>query len=950
MASTAARPLGESSSGAATFSYAQAAKGAKATTASTVHSSQATSGANTPSKESNPLADTPSGSVNGATVSEVDRSAKINGDNTSRVASAGPEAENKAGSLGVSGPSSPSFGTASTATLPKEDMSSSLPNLSFDSPWDRPHQNGTSHEKTPEGSERKKGKKGKKDKTAEKEPEVEKEEVKPEILVAAPLPAVNPWAIRREAQAAKVKVSPPTTDAPQFPDSNTNGAPLGSVTKSSENKKKGKSGVEEPEKSVHAVQKENQTTKSQKKGEANARNKEDSNGKRPARGARALEKEEKAAASQLPPPVEDAISWPTPETALEEEKRRAQEKVEKEDKEENAPNKPRSKDKWVTVPYVPSVNFSTPLPSRGGRGGRGGNRGGRDGSGRSGHGPNGSVSGDKAFASTTTANNVGNEGRERGRDNSSNNRAASLPPNSSKRASGEDQRKASTSTMEKPKQEPSGPPKNDNNATRDHRRSSVVPQIDSSLSSQAPNPASTFSKSETPNGSSVDPQAQLKTGGPDRRTDQNGRNDYPKDANGNTTNRERTDGRSERGGRGGGFRGRGGHNNFPTSQPHPQHIYTNGGHPPQPPNGYGLRQNSGPYSPPIQQQQYGGPYAANGAMRGGRNSMPPPSRSQSIPNNGNIYTQFSPNMGSRPQQMAPLQTTGTVFDYPSVGSMSAVPYNPYVDQYSTLSMVTMQLEYYFSIDNLCKDIFLRRHMDSQGFVVLTFIAGFKRIQTLTQDFYLVRFACQESDIIEIIQAEDGVERVRRRDGWEQWTLNKEDRDPLAQNDGPTHHYPLPSSQRPQSMMPGMMPQPQAPMSAPAFSPNGAEQSFQPFPMSSMNVAGVETAAFQQTESPLSAAVPDFAPQTHSNGVAAESDFAALEAEISFTDDQVEHLMLVWRDAEDGESRAPSLFQGASSRTFSNGSIDVRSIAEEMLGIEKRQGRTLTNGTTSSSEM
>lgn len=67
------------------------------------------------------------------------------------------------------------------------------------------------------------------------------------------------------------------------------------------------------------------------------------------------------------------MSWPTPETALEEEKRKVQDKVEKEEKDENGSNKPRPKEKWVPVPYVPSVAFNTPLPTRGGRG-RGGAR------------------------------------------------------------------------------------------------------------------------------------------------------------------------------------------------------------------------------------------------------------------------------------------------------------------------------------------------------------------------------------------------------------------------------------------------------------------------------------------------------------------------------------------------------------------------------------------------
>ncbi|ONM29932.1 La-related protein 1C [Zea mays] len=37
-----------------------------------------------------------------------------------------------------------------------------------------------------------------------------------------------------------------------------------------------------------------------------------------------------------------------------------------------------------------------------------------------------------------------------------------------------------------------------------------------------------------------------------------------------------------------------------------------------------------------------------------------------------------------------------------------------------------QIEYYFSDDNLCKDLYLRQHMDGQGWVPLPLIAGFRQ--------------------------------------------------------------------------------------------------------------------------------------------------------------------------------------------------------------------------------
>lgn len=46
-------------------------------------------------------------------------------------------------------------------------------------------------------------------------------------------------------------------------------------------------------------------------------------------------------------------------------------------------------------------------------------------------------------------------------------------------------------------------------------------------------------------------------------------------------------------------------------------------------------------------------------------------------------------------------------------------------------------EYYFSVDNLERDFFLRRKMDSEGFLPITLIASFHRVQALTTDISLI---------------------------------------------------------------------------------------------------------------------------------------------------------------------------------------------------------------------
>ena len=83
-------------------------------------------------------------------------------------------------------------------------------------------------------------------------------------------------------------------------------------------------------------------------------------------------------------------------------------------------------------------------------------------------------------------------------------------------------------------------------------------------------------------------------------------------------------------------------------------------------------------------------------------------------------------------------------------------------------------------------MYLRKHMDSQGFVSLRVIHSFKRMATMTPDLEILRLAASQSKVIEIRQGDDGEDRVRRREGWDQWVFaNMEDRDEGARNAGPS---------------------------------------------------------------------------------------------------------------------------------------------------------------------
>uniref|UniRef100_A0A1Y1KRZ8 La-related protein 1 n=1 Tax=Photinus pyralis TaxID=7054 RepID=A0A1Y1KRZ8_PHOPY len=66
--------------------------------------------------------------------------------------------------------------------------------------------------------------------------------------------------------------------------------------------------------------------------------------------------------------------------------------------------------------------------------------------------------------------------------------------------------------------------------------------------------------------------------------------------------------------------------------------------------------------------------------------------------------------------------------------------------------IKKQIEYYFSEENLMRDFFLRRKMDSEGYLPITLIASFHRVQALTNNLSLVVEAISASDKLELYSA------------------------------------------------------------------------------------------------------------------------------------------------------------------------------------------------------
>jgi la-related protein 1 len=104
-------------------------------------------------------------------------------------------------------------------------------------------------------------------------------------------------------------------------------------------------------------------------------------------------------------------------------------------------------------------------------------------------------------------------------------------------------------------------------------------------------------------------------------------------------------------------------------------------------------------------------------------------------------------------------------NYDSNGSYINGVYVPNTDPKTTAQWAKEQIEFYFSPDNLVRDIFLRQHMDVDGFVPLAFVGSFQAVYSVHQDYVSLLDAMKESELVEL-DLEN--EKVRLRDGWQKW--------------------------------------------------------------------------------------------------------------------------------------------------------------------------------------
>ncbi|RLN32374.1 hypothetical protein BBJ28_00024242, partial [Nothophytophthora sp. Chile5] len=76
-----------------------------------------------------------------------------------------------------------------------------------------------------------------------------------------------------------------------------------------------------------------------------------------------------------------------------------------------------------------------------------------------------------------------------------------------------------------------------------------------------------------------------------------------------------------------------------------------------------------------------------------------------------------------------------------------------------------QIEFYFTSDNLVRDIFMRQHMDVDGFVPLAFVGSFQAVYSVHQDYESLLEVMKHSETVEL---DEQNEKIRLRDGWQKW--------------------------------------------------------------------------------------------------------------------------------------------------------------------------------------
>lgn len=170
----------------------------------------------------------------------------------------------------------------------------------------------------------------------------------------------------------------------------------------------------------------------------------------------------------------------------------------------------------------------------------------------------------------------------------------------------------------------------------------------------------------------------------------------------------------------------------------------------------------------------------------------------SLPNN---YNGFIP-MPYPPQPNQHHQSLPVNQYYPGANPQQFSYYNPLVNQQQfqapimvpppispkqdPITALIQQLDYYFSLENLIKDVYLRKNMNNEGYVALDFILEFKRVKLILDNIKMINNGNDFDQLvinslnncgnIEVMNTNDTSFDlhsifVRVKKNWKQWVLD-----------------------------------------------------------------------------------------------------------------------------------------------------------------------------------
>jgi la-related protein 1 len=172
----------------------------------------------------------------------------------------------------------------------------------------------------------------------------------------------------------------------------------------------------------------------------------------------------------------------------------------------------------------------------------------------------------------------------------------------------------------------------------------------------------------------------------------------------------------------------------------------------------------------------------NGVDSPTKKSSPPPKHEKNLPfkdkprfkheDTNGFHSNHHRNMYRRPPHFKNFYMQQDYMYGQPFLPIGPIPANQYE---VTLGLIVAQIEYYMSVENLCKDMYLRRQMNSKGYIPLSILAGFNRVRILTGgDMNLLIDACNWAPSSESLNS-----KIRPRNGWENWVLPPKERDPAG---------------------------------------------------------------------------------------------------------------------------------------------------------------------------